>query len=165
MKTYRRDSDGFEINDPLDRDLVWVISTYGEGFSEVIPIGPTDAENIAGCRKVIGDFAKVKYVAGFSYGGFTYQIDTTSRTEIGLRAVYATNSTIDPVNFPWTYPYDRGWRDIANMYQPMTASEFLAFAKAVSDYCSCIKCCCDDHKDAVTALNYATYDYSTGWPV
>lgn len=117
------------------------------------------------CCKEIEDFANAKYAAGIVYLGNTYQIDDVSRTEIGLRSIYATNSNIDPISFPWIDPFDRGWRDVANVYHAMTAVEFMAFGKAVSYYCACIKCCCWDHCASVTAENHATYDYSTGWPV
>ena len=33
MRTYKRTLDGFEVHDLQDRDLGWITSTYGEGFT------------------------------------------------------------------------------------------------------------------------------------
>jgi len=120
---------------------------------------------IAACCKEISDFADSKYAAGIVYLGNTYQIDERSQARIDYRADYARLNIVDPVTYPWGDPYNKGWWDVNNAWHAMTAAEFLAFAKAVNDYCSCISACCTDHKNAVTALNCATYDYSTGWPV
>lgn len=125
----------------------------------------TIEENVMACCKEIIDFAGAKYAAGLAYGGNTYQLTIESQKLVGLRAIYAMNSITDPINFPWGDPYNKGWWDTDNAYHAMTAAEFMAFARAVSDYCSCIACCCRDHKNAVTAENCATYDYSGGWPV
>jgi hypothetical protein len=165
MKTYRRETDNKEIHDFLDRNLAWVAAVYGEGFVEVSPTMPTAEENIVACCKTITEFANAKYAAGLEYLGNTYQIGKDAVQDIGHREQYAAHSVADPVGYPWSAPYNKGWWDVTNTWHPMTAAEFMAFAKTVSDYCSCVACCARDHKNAVTALNHATYDYSTGWPV
>ncbi len=102
--------------------------------------------------------------AGFSYLGAVYQVDADSQRTITSRATYAVLNKMDAVTFPWNTPYSDGWKDAENVWHAMTGADFLAFAKAVSDFCSACYKCCSDHKAAVTTLNYATYDYSTGWP-
>jgi putative IMPACT (imprinted ancient) family translation regulator len=44
-KTYRR-TDGFEVQDLLDRPIEWVVKTYGGEFVEIITTPPT-AEELA----------------------------------------------------------------------------------------------------------------------
>ncbi|MFA7256040.1 MAG: hypothetical protein WC047_00495 [Kiritimatiellales bacterium] len=114
---------------------------------------------------IVSTFSSSKYSEGIVYGGNTYQIDGESQKTIGLRVSYAMNSVSDPTTFPWGHPYDKGWWDVNNAYHAMTAAEFMVFAKAVSDYCSCLACCAREHKSAITVENCETYDYSTGWPV
>jgi hypothetical protein len=47
MKIYRRNSDGFEVQDLKDRSIEWVIETYGGEFAEVFPPNPPSAEDVA----------------------------------------------------------------------------------------------------------------------
>lgn len=103
--------------------------------------------------------------AGFIYAGNIYQINGDAQDNIGKRATYAGWSKQDPITFPWIEPYSLGWWDIDNIWHPMTADEFMLFAKAVSDYVSACAACLREHKNAVTGENCVTYDYTTGWPV
>lgn len=95
---------------------------------------------------------KTKLSLGLVHGGFTYQIDGSAQDSIGKRATYANLSVQDTVTYPWGDPYSRGWWDTSNVYHAMTAAQFLAFAKAVSDYVSVCAACCRDHKNALIAI-------------
>lgn len=95
---------------------------------------------------------KSKLTPGLAHGGFTYQIDGSAQDSIGKRATYANLSVQDAVTYPWGDPYSRGWWDTSNVYHAMTAAQFLAFAKAVSDYVSVRAACCRDHKNALIAI-------------
>lgn len=135
----------------------------GETYSATMPSPTPEYEQKMTCC-AIDDYCDAHMGAGFSYLGAVYQVDADSQREITSRAAYATLNKIDATNFPWGTPYSDGWKDAANVWHAMTGADFLAFAKAVSDFCSACYKCCSDHKAAVTTLNYATYDYSTGWP-
>lgn len=122
-------------------------------------------ELLAKTRVMCSEYMSAKLAAGFVYGGNTYQVDGDAQDNIGKRATYAGWSKLDPLTFPWVDPYSLGWWDIVNVWHPMTAEEFMLFAKAVSDYVSECAACCRNHKNLITPENCATYDYTTGWPV
>lgn len=115
------------------------------------------------CSKYLED----KISVGFVYGGTTFQACKESQRLINARSTYALANKIDAVTFPWSAPYSDGWWDINNvpLASTTTVDGFLAFAKAFFDYYSACAICCRNHKNAITDLNYATYDYATGWPV
>lgn len=119
---------------------------------------------------------KTKLSPGFLYSGFTYQINDDAQNSIAKREAYAHLSFQDAVTYPWDGVYARGWWDTSNVYHAMTAAQFLAFAKAVSDYVSVRTACCRDHKNALIAIrddgvktdaqkviDINAYNIQTGW--
>lgn len=152
--------------DMLRADLGDDAPQYESLIAEVLagqqpPQPPTEEHVCQACTDYYGG----KLDAGFVYLGVTYQINGEAQDNIGKRATYAGWSTQDPITFPWVEPYSLGWWDISNVWHAMTANEFMLFAKAVSDYVSACAACFRNHKNAITAENCATYDYTTGWPV
>jgi len=79
MTHFRRDSDNFEVQDSLDRDLAWVIATYGDGFVEVPPHIPT-AEELAVA-------AETKRIDALWQGAHDYEYASISGSAIGLVAI------------------------------------------------------------------------------
>lgn len=165
MEIYKRDADGFEVQDAANRGVEWASATYGGAFILRGPEVPTAEEVCLLKCKQCNVFLSEKLSAGFIYGGFTYQINGDAQDNIGKRATYAGWSNQDPITFPWVEPYSLGWWDISNTWHAMTANGFMLFAKAVSDYVSACAACCRNHKTAITPLNCQTFDYTTGWPV
>ncbi len=133
-------------------------------YLEVVPPAIVEKTYVqCACTKYFED----KLVAGFNYGGVTFQACKESQRLISARATYALANKIDAVAFPWVAPCNEGWWDINNnpLASTTTVDGFLAFAKAFFDYCSACSKCCRNHKNAITSENFATYDYTTGWPV
>lgn len=145
----------------LPADIEWLEVTEEQYLA--LKAAEPDTEAIR--KKKVDCHCSEMLSAGFVYGGATYQIDGDAQEAIGKRAIYADWSVQDPATFPWVEPYSLGWWDVLNVWHGMTAAEFRLFAKAVSDYVSDCAARCRNHKNAITPLNCATYDYTTGWPV
>lgn len=136
----------------------------GMTYDGVLFSNPTPVVTVQSKCAEIEEYCNAKFAAGLAYNLATFQIDDESQKRINMRASYALASKLDPVASPWGTTYAAGWWDSSNIYHAMTVDEFLAFAKAVSDYSSACAKCCRDHKSAVTPENCATYDFSAGWP-
>lgn len=164
MKIYRRESDGFEVQDAADRDLAWVTSVYGDGFSEHIPDGPTtvsiklSAVEVLYTSKFYSN-TEALFPSGTKVIQFRDEADFRAFERIVLAAItrqaaQRENATVD-------------FRTEDNVTQTLPASEFIPVALDVLDAKQAIWKVKTAHKDAINELTEeqaALYDETVGWP-
>lgn len=87
----------------------------GEGVVLRVHLEPTDKT----------EFLYYRLYEGFVYGGYAYQFDEKARLNITGKALRLQLDDVDSTTY---------WRTMDNQMVSFTKSEFIEFAKAVSDY-------------------------------
>jgi hypothetical protein len=165
MRIYRRESDGLEINDALDRDLAWITATYGEGFIEIIPQAPSNiALKIADVEELYKQKVYTNVEALFPSGTKTIQLrndeDYRAFERVVLASITRQAARRDGAMVQF--------RTEDNTTQELPASEFIPVALDVLDAKHALWQVRTAHKDAISGLTEeqaATYNVNDGWPV
>lgn len=164
MKYYRRESDGFEVQDAADRDLAWVTALYGEGFIEYVPSGPTAASIKLAAVEVLYatkfySNTEALFPSGAKVIQFRDETDFRAFERVVLAAItrQAAQRESAMVDF----------RTEDNVTQTLPASEFIPVALDILDAKQAIWKVRTAHKDAINDLTEeqaALYDETAGWP-
>lgn len=180
MKIYRRESDGFEVQDANARDLAWVTATYGGGFVEIIPPTPTPAELctaacLSRCQEVDALYSTKMFTdvtATFPTGDKVIQFrNNTDRSN--LESVCAGATALITLGQSGTQMVYRTTDDVN---QAVTAAQMAAIGLTVLAVKQAVTSKRWEHKDALLGIeadaaktpeqkliDIAGYDIQGGW--